>query len=83
MTVVKYGEHSHGPTTAQAHTSYRRQYLTQHLERITALLKNGLRPAQVLSTLRKEDPTYVLKAKDIYNLQRKLYKEFLAGRTPI
>jgi hypothetical protein len=76
------GEHSHGPTDLRCHTIYRRQSLAKHRQTIISQIQQGIRPSQILAGLQAKDTLCLLEPRDIYNLQRKLYIEFLAGRTP-
>lgn len=76
------GEHSHGPTDCQSHAIYRRQSLAKHRDTIISQIQQGIRPSQILAGLRTKDDNCLLEPRDIYNLRRKLYVEFLAGRTP-
>jgi hypothetical protein len=46
-------------------------------------LDEGIPPRQIISVIKKSDPTLLIIPKDLYNLRIAFLREQLAGRTPI
>jgi hypothetical protein len=50
---------------------------------ISRLLDENIPPRQIISVIKKSDPTLLIIPKDLYNLRQAFLRERLAGRTPI
>ena len=56
---------------------------SKHMDKIEAMLRQGLKTRRILAVLRDRDPEVTLRARDIYNIKEKVHREFLDARHPI
>ena len=80
---VRKGYHNHGPVAPTIISSRRHMDASKHMDKIKAMLRQGLKTRRILSVLRDHDPEMTLRARDIYNIKEKVHLEFLDARHPI
>lgn len=75
--------HCHGPSeNIAAHPSLRRLD-TQAQRQLSEMTRAGVRPREILSSLRQNNPLISTTSRDIYNIRTRLRQENLRGRTSI
>ncbi|KAJ3705596.1 hypothetical protein LUZ61_009301 [Rhynchospora tenuis] len=80
---IRNNEHNHGPSTdISAHASLRRLTPDQ-LESVEHMSNCGIRPKQILASLRHDDPDTRVIARTIYNAKKKIQKNNLQGKSAI
>ena len=77
--------HNHGPfAAASAHPAHRIASISPFIyAQIKTLASTGIGNAQILSTIRQENPTALLSQKDVSNIVQKARIQQLNGKTPI
>jgi len=80
---VKNGEHNHEPSENVAGHPIARRLTEEQFAEIRTMSTAGIRPREMISALRQDDPDLLAIPRTIYNARHKFRVENLAGRTPI
>ncbi|KAI9043970.1 uncharacterized protein KD926_002349 [Aspergillus affinis] len=80
---VENSTYNYETSPVSTHVAHRIAEVSNKAEDIRKQLDQGLLTRHILTAFRKEDRDSSITAQDIYNLRRKFYTEFLAGRTPL
>lgn len=78
MIRIRDARHNHKPSPVENLTIHRRHDLIKHREEIKNQVCNGVRPSDIIDTLKKENPDITLMVRDIYNHR----KSFLNDQQP-
>ncbi|KAJ5307511.1 hypothetical protein N7476_008167 [Penicillium atrosanguineum] len=75
--------HNHLPSPGITHPVHRRLKYVRKAIWIYDLIRQGIHPRHIITTLRNDDPDSTIQPRDIYNIRGRLIREYLNGRTPI
>ena len=81
VEVPQGASHNHDWNNPTSFAQNRAQALRPHRERVIELANSGIRPAQILTSIRAEEIGVI--GKDIYNLLQQHRRAELRGRSPI
>ncbi|XP_077249355.1 uncharacterized protein LOC143888845 [Tasmannia lanceolata] len=77
---VHNGEHNHEASEGISAHPYSRHFSDEEISKVKQMTKAGIRPRQILTALKNDNPYLLATARDLYNLKAKFRKEYLLGR---
>jgi hypothetical protein len=75
-------QHNHEPSNDMSGHPLARRLNAEERTRVQQMSAAGIRPRQILSTLRQDNSSLSAVARTVYNARSQLRQEYLGGRTP-
>ncbi|ERN03501.1 PKS-NRPS hybrid synthetase CHGG_01239 [Amborella trichopoda] len=80
---VKKADHNHPPSEDVSAHPFCRRFSEEEVVQIKEMNAAGIRPRQILTTLRQSNPNLKAISMDVYNIKGKIRRENRSGRSPI